>query len=95
MNLEHLSIDKDGFGSCNQCIFNEVKCVYAYEDPPTILAHGCKIRSIWCIAYHFLGDTHNPAMKMYKVMFNLFCLGSLCFVSCDFHFNTTFCFCRA
>ena len=29
MNLEHLSIDKDGFGSCNQeKIFNdhEVKC---------------------------------------------------------------------
>ena len=70
MNLEHLSIDEDGYGQCAQCIFNEVKCVYAYENPPSVLAKGCKIKSVWCIEYHFLGEKHNPAIKMYKVMFH-------------------------
>ena len=43
MNLEHLSINEKRFGTCDQCIFNGVKCVCAYEDLPTILARALNI----------------------------------------------------
>ena len=47
MNSKHLSIDKDGFDTWNQCIFNYVKCAYVYED----------LRDVNKIIT-FLGDTH-------------------------------------
>ena len=44
MNLEHIVIDEDGFGHCNQCIFLKIKSVWTYKDPKfDELARGAKI----------------------------------------------------
>ena len=74
MNLEHLVIGENGAGHCNQCIFLNVKCVWAWKDRENnSLAKGGVITTRHCVESHFLGDTHNPHMKLYKVMLCIVC----------------------